>query len=207
YASDLTRTTPVGGTFTDRQKPVYEAVLAANMKAIEAIRPGVTYREVHLLSARVLASALKEIGLMKGDIDAAVEAGAHALFFPHGLGHMMGLDVHDMENLGQIYVGYDEETRPSKQFGLASLRMGRRLEPGFVITVEPGCYFIPALIDQWKAEGLHRDFINYDEVVKYKDFGGIRIEDDVLVTDTGYRVLGRPVPKTVKDVEEMVRKG
>jgi len=167
----------------------------------------VTYREVHLLSARVLASALKEIGLMKGDIDAAVEAGAHALFFPHGLGHMMGLDVHDMENLGQIYVGYDDETRPSKQFGLASLRMGRRLEPGFVITVEPGCYFIPALIDQWKAEGLHRDFINYDEVVKYKDFGGIRIEDDVLVTDTGYRVLGRPVPKTVKDVEEMVRKG
>lgn len=207
YASDLTRTTPVGGTFTDRQKPVYKAVLAANMKAIEAIRPGVTYREVHLLSARVLASALKEIGLMKGDIDAAVEAGAHALFFPHGLGHMMGLDVHDMENLGQIYVGYDDETRPSKQFGLASLRMGRRLEPGFVITVEPGCYFIPALIDQWKAEGLHRDFINYDEVVKYKDFGGIRIEDDVLVTETGYRVLGRPVPKTVKDVEEMVRKG
>ncbi|MFO7617557.1 MAG: aminopeptidase P family protein, partial [Bacteroidales bacterium] len=205
YASDLTRTMPVGGRFDSRQSAVYQAVLDANLKAIEAIRPGIPYRDIHLLSARVLAASLKEIGLMKGDVDAAVEAGAHALFFPHGLGHMMGLDVHDMENLGQIYVGYDDEIRPAKQFGLAYLRMARRLEPGFVLTVEPGCYFIPALIDQWKAEGLHGEFINYDEVVKYKDFGGIRIEDDVLVTETGNRVLGRPVPKTVKEVEEVMR--
>ncbi len=204
YASDLTRTIPVGGKFDARQKPVYEAVLAANMKAIEAIRPGVPYRDIHLLAAEILASHLKDIGLMKGDVKAAVAAGAHALFFPHGLGHMMGLDVHDMENLGQIYVGYDDEFRPASQFGLAFLRLGRRLEPGFVLTVEPGCYFIPALIDQWRAEGLHREFLNYDEIEKYKDFGGIRIEDDVLVTDTGYRVLGKPCPKTVAEVEATV---
>jgi len=204
YSSDLTRTIPVGGKFDARQKPVYEAVLAANMKAIEAIRPGVPYRDIHLLAAETLATGLKEIGLMKGDVKAAVAAGAHALFFPHGLGHMMGLDVHDMENLGQIYVGYDDEFRPASQFGLAFLRLGRRLEPGFVLTVEPGCYFIPALIDQWRAEGMHREFINYDEVEKYKDFGGIRIEDDVLVTVTGNRVLGKPCPKSVAEVEATV---
>ena len=204
YASDLTRTVPVGGKFDSRQKPVYEAVLEANMKAIEAIKPGLLYRDIHLMAAETLAGRLKEIGLMKGDVKAAVAAGAHALFFPHGLGHMMGLDVHDMENLGQIYVGYDEEIRPADQFGLAFLRLGRRLEPGFVLTVEPGCYFIPALIDQWRSEGLHSEFINYDEVEKYKDFGGIRIEDDVLVTDTGYRVLGKPCPKTVSEVESIM---
>jgi Xaa-Pro aminopeptidase len=204
YASDLTRTVPVGGKFDARQKPVYEAVLAANMKAIESIRPGVLYREIHLLAARTLAEGLKSIGLMKGNIEDAVKAGAHALFFPHGLGHMMGLDVHDMENIGQIYVGYDDEIRPSDQFGLAFLRLARKLQPGFVLTVEPGCYFIPALIDQWRAEGLHKEFINYDEVEKYKNFGGIRIEDDVLVTDNGCRVLGKPVPKTVADVEKLM---
>ncbi len=205
YASDLTRTMPVGGSFDARQKPVYEAVLAANTKGIEAVKPGVLYRDIHLLAARTLAEGLKSIGLMKGNMADAVAAGAHALFFPHGLGHMMGLDVHDMENLGQIYVGYDEEIQPASQFGLAFLRLGRRLQTGFVLTVEPGCYFIPALIDQWKAEGLHKEFINYSEVEKYKDFGGIRIEDDILVTETGVRVLGKPVPKTVADVEEMMR--
>lgn len=204
YASDLTRTVPVGLKFTDRQKAVYEAVLQANLKAIAAIKPGILYKEVHLLAAGVMVDALKTIGLMKGNTQEAVAAGAHALFFPHGLGHMMGLDVHDMENLGQNYVGYDDEIRPASQFGLAFLRMGRKLEPGFVITVEPGCYFIPALIDQWKTEGLHADFINYDEVEKYKDFGGIRIEDDVLVTETGYRVLGRAVPKTVAEIENLL---
>jgi Xaa-Pro aminopeptidase len=158
------------------------------------------------MAAQTLAEGLKSIGLMKGNMADAVAAGAHALFFPHGLGHMMGLDVHDMENLGQIYVGYDDEIRPASQFGLAFLRLGRRLETGFVLTVEPGCYFIPALIDQWKAEGMHKEFINYSEVEKYKDFGGIRIEDDVLVTETGGRVLGKPVPKTVKEVEEMMLK-
>jgi Xaa-Pro aminopeptidase len=204
YASDLTRTVPVGLKFSSRQKAVYEAVLQANLKSMEAIKPGVFYKDVHLLAASVMVDALKEIGLMKGSTHDAVSAGAHALFFPHGLGHMMGLDVHDMENLGQIYVGYDDEIQPSSQFGLAFLRLGRRLKPGFVLTVEPGCYFIPALIDQWKAEGQHTDFINYAEVEKYKDFGGIRIEDDVLVTETGYRVLGKPVPKTVKEVEGLL---
>lgn len=203
YASDLTRTVPVGGRFNTRQKVVYEAVLAANMKAIESIRSGVLYRDIHLLAAEIITDGLKAAGLMKGNTQDAVAAGAHALFFPHGLGHMMGLDVHDMENLGQIYVGYDEEIRPASQFGLAFLRLARRLQPGFVLTVEPGCYFIPALIDQWRAEGLHREFINYEEVEKYKDFGGVRIEDDILVTDNGSRVLGRPVPKTVAEVESL----
>jgi Xaa-Pro aminopeptidase len=204
YASDLTRTVPVGGKFDSRQKAVYEAVLAANMIAIDQARPGVLYRDIHLKSAEILTDRLKAVGLMKGNTQDAVAAGAHALFFPHGLGHMMGLDVHDMEHLGQIHVGYDGEIRPSSQFGLAFLRFGRRLQPGFVLTVEPGCYFIPALIDQWKAEGKHREFINYDEAEKYKGFGGIRIEDDILITETGCRVLGRPVPKTVGEVEALL---
>ena len=203
YASDLTRNVPVGLRFNSRQKAVYEAVLQANLKAIEAIKPGILYKDVHLLAAGVMVDALKEIGLMKGNTQDAVAAGAHALFFPHGLGHMMGLDVHDMENLGQIYVGYDDEIQPASQFGLAFLRLARRLEPGFVLTVEPGCYFIPALIDQWKAEGLHTSFINYAEAEKYKDFGGVRIEDDVLVTETGNRVLGKPVPKTIQEIENL----
>ncbi|MDD4644702.1 MAG: aminopeptidase P family protein [Bacteroidales bacterium] len=203
YASDLTRTVPVGLRFNSRQKEVYEAVLNANMKAIEVIKPGLFYRDIHKMAAAVLVDGLKGIGLMKGNTQDAVEAGAYALFLPHGLGHMMGLDVHDMENLGQVYVGYDDEIQPSTQFGISFLRLGRRLQPGFVITDEPGCYFIPALIDQWKAEGLHTDFINYTAVEKYKDFGGIRIEDDILVTETGNLVLGKGVAKTVKDIEAL----
>ena len=155
YCSDFTRTVPVGGKFLTRQKEVYNIVLAANNKAIEIAKPGVTYQYVHLEVCKVLAQGLKDLGLMKGDVNEAVAAGAHALFMPHGLGHMMGLDVHDMEDLGQIYVGYDDETRPIDQFGTSSLRMGRRLQEGFVITDEPGCYFIPALIDQWRAQGIH----------------------------------------------------
>jgi len=142
---------------------------------------------------------------MKGDLDEAVAAGAHALFFPHGLGHMLGLDVHDMEGLGENHVGYNESLKRSDQFGLAYLRLGRELKPGFVITNEPGCYFIPALIDQWKGENKHKQFINYDEVEKYRDFGGVRIEDDVLITDTGSKVLGTPIPKTVEEVEETMK--
>lgn len=204
YASDFTRTIPVSGRFTPRQKVIYEIVLEANTKAIEACRPGITYKEVHLLASKIIADGLKQVGLMKGNTEEAVKAGAHALFFPHGLGHMMGLDVHDMEDLGQIYVGYDDETRPSTQFGTAYLRLGRRLQEGFVLTVEPGIYFIPALIDKWKSEGLHTEFINYVEVEKYKGFGGIRIEDDVLITSDGYRLLGKPVPKTVAEIEEIM---
>ncbi|HNQ82737.1 MAG TPA: M24 family metallopeptidase, partial [Bacteroidales bacterium] len=160
-------------------------------------------KEMHLLAAKTIATGLKELGLMKGDVDEAVSQGAHALFFPHGLGHMLGLDVHDMEGLGENFVGYDSTIARSSQFGLAFLRFGRKLEPGFVLTNEPGCYFIPALIDQWRAEGRFTEFINYDKVETYKDFGGIRIEDNVLVTADGNRVLGKPIPKTVDEVEKL----
>lgn len=204
YSSDITRTVPVGGKFNTRQKDIYEIVLAANVEAIKATAPGVSNRELHLLAARVITAGLKDLGLMKGDVNAAVEAGAHAMFFPHGLGHMMGLDVHDMEGLGENYVGYDEEIKRSKQFGTAFLRLGRKHQPGFVFTIEPGIYFIPALIDQWRSERKFSDFINYDKVESYKDFGGIRIEDDVLVTETGYRVLGKPIPKTVAEIEKVM---
>lgn len=206
YCSDFTRTVPVDGKFDSRQKDIYNIVVACNQRALELSRPGVTYLSVHLEVCKVLARGLKDLGLMTGDVDAAVAAGAHALFMPHGLGHMMGLDVHDMEDLGQIYVGYDEEVRPVNQFGTSSLRMGRRLQPGFVVTDEPGCYFIPALIDQWEQQGLHKDFLVYDKIATFKDFGGIRLEDDVLITQEGCRVLGdRRTPVTVDEVENIMR--
>ena len=205
YCSDFTRTVPVGGKFLTRQKEVYNIVLAANNKAIEIAKPGVTYQYVHLEVCKVLAQGLKDLGLMKGDVNEAVAAGAHALFMPHGLGHMMGLDVHDMEDLGQIYVGYDDETRPIDQFGTSSLRMGRRLQEGFVITDEPGCYFIPALIDQWRAQGMHKEFLNYDKIETFKDFGGIRLEDDILITENGSRFLGeKRIPITFDEVEAIM---
>lgn len=207
YASDFTRTTPVGGRFTQKQREIYEVVLAANNHATSITKPGVTYLSVHLAAAEVMVAGLKELGLMKGDIKEAVAAGAHAMFFPHGLGHMLGLDVHDMEDLGQIYVGYDEEIQPVDQFGTAYLRLGKTLKPGYVITNEPGCYFIPALIDKWKAEGINNDFINFDKVNEYRDFGGIRLEDDLLVTDTGCEIIGERVPVNPDDVEEIVQKG
>jgi Xaa-Pro aminopeptidase len=204
YASDFTRTTPVGGKFTQKQRDVYNIVLAANNRATELTKPGVTYLSVHLAAAEVIASGLKDLGLMKGDVKEAVQNGAHALFFPHGLGHMMGLDVHDMEDLGQVYVGYDDEIRPVDQFGTAALRLGKRLQPGFVITNEPGCYFIPALIDKWQAEGINKDFINFDKLNEYRGFGGIRLEDDILVTDKGSKIIGNRIPITVEEVEATV---
>lgn len=204
YASDITRTFPVGGSFNQQQRDVYQVVLNSQLAAIDAMKPGVLNRDIHLQTAKIIASGLKDLGLMKGDMDAAVKAGAHALFFPHGLGHQIGLDVHDMEDLGENYVGYDDEIQRATQFGLAYLRFGRRLQEGFVLTVEPGCYFIPALIDKFKAEKQFMDFINYDEVEKYRDFGGIRIEDDVLVTKDGHRVLGKPIPKEVDEIEALM---
>lgn len=204
YASDITRTVPVGGKFSDRQRPIYQAVLDANMQAIAAVKPGVEYRDIHFLAAQILVEGLIKVGIMKGDAKAATQAEAHTLFMPHGLGHMMGLDVHDMEGLGENHVGYDEETVRSDHFGTAYLRLGKKLKPGFVLTVEPGCYFIPALIDQWKAENKHAEFINYDVLESYRDFGGIRIEDDVLVTENGHRVLGKPIPKTIDEVEALM---
>lgn len=203
YVSDITRTIPVNGKFTDRQKMIYSIVLQANMKAIEMSKPGILYREVHLAAARVIADGLKQAGLMKGNPDDAVESGAHALFFPHGLGHAMGLDVHDMEGLGENYVGYDSTVSRSAQFGLSALRFARKLEPNFVITDEPGIYFIPALIDQWEAERKFTGFIDYDVLKKYRNFGGIRIEDDLLITETGCKVLGKPIPKTIEEIEGM----
>ncbi|MBN2327879.1 MAG: aminopeptidase P N-terminal domain-containing protein [Candidatus Omnitrophica bacterium] len=201
YASDITRTLPVNGRFTQRQKDVYSIVLRAQEKAMQSIRPQIEYREAHRAASVELASGLKELGLMKGDVHEAVEQGAHTLFFPHGIGHMLGLDVHDMESLGEDYVGYTDEIERRSDFGWNALRLARPLEPGFVVTVEPGLYFIPDLIDQWKSEQKHTDFIQYDRLESYKDFGGVRIEDDVCVTEDGCRVLSAAIPKTIADVE------
>jgi Xaa-Pro aminopeptidase len=206
YASDITRTLPVGGIFNPKQKAIYQIVLDANLKAIEAINPGKYYKEVHLLAAKTIASGLKELGIMKGNVDDAVNAGAHALFFPHGLGHMMGLDVHDMEGLGENFVGYDNTVKRSEQFGLAFLRLARKLQPGFILTVEPGIYFIPELIEQWKSEKKFTNFINYKNIDEFRDIGGVRIEDNILVTKKGSRVLGKPIPKTMKEIEKIMTK-
>ena len=208
YCSDNTRTFPVNGKFTQRQLEIYSIVVDCHDLALSLAKPGVKYFDVHLGVCRLMTDRLKELGLMKGDTEAAVRAGAHAMFLPHGLGHMMGMDVHDMEGLGQIHVGFDEETRPNlEQFGTNCLRMGRKLEEGFVITDEPGIYFIPALIDEWRAKGLHTDFINYEKLETYKDFGGIRIEDDLLITKDGCRFLGKErIPYHPKDVEEFMSK-
>ncbi len=203
YCSDNTRTMPVSGKFTQRQLEIYSIVEACHDYVLEVAKPGVKYFDVHLAVCRLMTDRLKELGLMKGDTEEAVAAGAHAMFLPHGLGHMMGLDVHDMENLDQINVGFDEETRPNlEQFGTNCLRMGRRLEKGFVVTDEPGIYFIPALIDDWKAKGHCKEFINFDLLETYKDFGGIRIEDDILVKEDGCRFIGaKRIPYHPKDVE------
>jgi Xaa-Pro aminopeptidase len=203
YAGDLSTTMPVDGRFTGRQKEIYGIALAAHERAKTSLKPGVPHLDVHLAACRTIAEGLKDLGLMKGDLDEAVRRGAHALFFPCGEGHMMGLDVHDMEDLGEVYVGY--EGRPkSTQFGLKSLRLARPLRPGFVVTVEPGIYFIPQLIDQWRAENRFPEYIDYDRVETYKGFGGLRNEEDVLITGDGHRVLGRRKPLTVEEVESAV---
>lgn len=204
YATDHTRTIPVGGKFSPKQREIYQAVLDAQMTAINAIKPGVTYQSIHMLACKSIVNSLKKIGLMKGDTDDAVIQGAHTLFMPHGLGHMMGLDVHDMENLGENYVGYDEETKRINQFGTGYLRLGRKLQTGFVITVEPGIYFIPALIELWRKDKKFAQFINYEMLKEYKGFGGIRIEDDILVTKDGSKVLGKPIPKTIDEIESLM---
>jgi Xaa-Pro aminopeptidase len=203
YASDITRTIPIGGKFVGPQRELYQTVLRAHKKALAATKPGVKWMDVHLLACRSLAEDLKAIGCMKGDLDAAVQAGAHAMFFQCGLGHMMGFDVHDMEGLGEQHVGYNATVSRSTQFGLKSLRMGRALEPGFVMTVEPGIYMIPTLMDKWKAEGKFTDFLNYDAIDTFRGFGGIRVEDDVVVTETGCRILGKPIPIEMADVEAL----
>lgn len=201
YAGDLTRTFPVSGKFTAKQKEIYEIVLKAQKNAIAMIAPAVKFKDVHLTACRTLFDGLKELGLMRGNTDEAVKAGAHAIFFQCGTGHMMGLDVHDMENLGEEFIGYDENVHRSEQFGMCFLRMAKPLQPGFVVTVEPGIYFIPELYHLWKAEKKHEQFINYDKLAGYLTFGGVRIEDDVLVLPKGNKVLGKKLAKTVAEVE------
>jgi Xaa-Pro aminopeptidase len=203
YAGDLTRTFPVSDTFSSVQKEVYNIVLSAHEEAVQALRPGKLFRDMHLLACEKLTEGLQQIGLMKGNAKEAVEAGAHTLFFQCGLGHMMGLDVHDMENLGEEYVGYTDDLKKSSEFGLRSLRLGRALEAGFVLTVEPGLYFIPELIDIWTAEMKHAQFIDYQKIQAFKNFGGIRIEDDYLITDQGSRLLGKPLNKSAEAIESM----
>lgn len=204
YATDHTRTVPVGGKFTSRQREIYQVVLDAQMTAINAIKPGATYQNIHLLACRTIVNGLKQTGLMRGDAEEAVVQGAHTLFMPHGLGHMMGLDVHDMEDLGEDYVGYDEETKRVNQFGTGYLRLGRKLQENFILTVEPGIYFIPALIESWRKDKKFSQFINYEKLKEYKGFGGIRIEDDVHVTKDGAKVLGKPIPKTIDEIETLM---
>lgn len=205
YCSDNTRTMPISGKFTKRQREIYDIVVECHDHVLNVAAPGVRWWDVHMDVCRLMINRLKEIGLMKGDTEEALAAGAQAMFMPHGLGHMMGMDVHDMEGLGQIYVGFDEETRPNlEQFGTNCLRCGRRMEPGFVMTDEPGIYFIPDLIDNWRASGHNAEFINFDLLETYKDFGGIRIEDDILITDTGCRFLGAErIPYHANDIENL----
>ncbi len=207
YASDITRTLPVGGLFSSRQRDVYTLVLAMQQAAIDLAAPDVSYRDCHMAAAHCLADGLRGMGLLRGSVDDIVAAGAHALFFPHGLGHLLGLDVHDMEHLGEDYVGYDATHARSDQFGLHALRFARELRPGHVLTVEPGCYFIPALMDRWQQQGTCREFINYEALSAFRDFGGIRIEDDLLITESGHRVLGPAIAKTPEGIEARMHAG
>ena len=202
YAGDLSSTFPVSPRFSDRQRRIYELQLASYETAVAALAPGTANREVHFAAARVIAEGMKDLGLMRGNIDDALEAGAHAMFFPCGVGHMMGLDVHDMENLGEVYVGYDGQPK-STQFGLKSLRLGRELEPGFVITIEPGIYFIPQLMNLWRSENHCAEFLDFDALDQWRDFGGIRNEEDYLITETGARRLGKAKPLTIEEVESL----
>ncbi|MFA7115610.1 MAG: aminopeptidase P family protein [Bacteroidales bacterium] len=202
YAGDESSTCCVSKHFSERQKTIFNICLNAHMAAVHALKPGIPFKEVHLIAGTEIARGMKELGLVKGDPRAVAESGAYAMFFPCGLGHMMGLDVHDMENMGEVYVGYDGKPK-STQFGFKSLRLGRPLEPGFVLTIEPGIYFIPELIDQWRAEKRFSEFLNYEEINKFRDFGGLRNEEDYLITETGYKRLGKYKPMTIKEIEAL----
>jgi len=202
YAGDMSSTCPVDMRYTDRQKTIYDLQQAASSAAVKMLRPGVPFYDVHMQAARTIATGLKDLGIMKGDIEEAIHAGAHAMFFPTGLGHMMGLDVHDMENFGEVWVGYDGKPK-STVFGFKSLRLARPLEEGFVFTIEPGIYFMPELTQLWKSEGRHKDFINFDEAEKWLGFGGVRNEEDYLVTADSHRRLGPGIPMTTEAVEAL----
>jgi Xaa-Pro aminopeptidase len=199
YCADLSSTISVDNSFTAQQREIYDITLGSHNRAIEMLRPGIPFRDVYLESARVITRGLQQLGLMKGDVEESLAAGAHALFFPCGLGHLMGLDVHDMEDIGEVYAGWNGQPKPT-QFGIKSLRLGRELEPGFVLTIEPGIYFIPELIDQWRSKNHNSGFLNYDKIEKYRNFGGIRNEEDFLITENGYELLGKPKPKTIEEM-------
>lgn len=201
YAGDMSSTICVDEKFTPRQKSVYDIQVAMHNASVNALKPGIPFKDVYELSAKVMVDGLKSLGLFKGNTDDIVASGAFAICYPHGLGHMMGLDVHDMENLGEVWVGYNGEPK-STQFGRKSLRLARKLEPGFVHTIEPGIYFIPELIDKWRGEKQFTDFINYDEFDKWKDLGGIRNEEDYLITEYGARRLGKRIPIATEEVEQ-----
>jgi Xaa-Pro aminopeptidase len=204
YATDITRTYPVTGRFLLEQRAIYEIVLKMQVDVIRTLSTGVKYRDMHLLASKICIEGLKSMGIMKGNTEDAIRSGAHALFFPHGLGHMLGLDVHDMEALGEDNVGYDSEILRDSQFGLSYLRLGKTLQCGNVITVEPGIYFIPALIDQWEQKGRHKEFVNYSSLNSFRDFGGIRIEDDVLITNDGCDCLSYDIPKNISEIEQIM---
>lgn len=207
YASDFTRTYPTSGKFTAKQREIYQIVCDCNEFAFSMTRPGISYREVHLKTMHLMLEELRALDIVRGNVQDMVEAGIAGLFMPHGLGHNMGLDVHDMEDYGENYVGYDDDQSRSPQLGLGSLRMARKLVPGNVITDEPGIYFIPALIEKWKSEKTDQGFVNYQKLESYYDFGGIRLEDDVLVTADGARRLGKErLPISPDDVEAAMAK-
>ncbi len=203
YAGDITRTIPVSKHFTEKQKEIYNLVLKMETESISALRPNIQYREIHLSANRIMLEGMKDLGFLTGDVDEMLVEGVQGLFMPHGLGHAIGLDVHDMEDLGEKYVGYRDGLERSTQLGLKSLRMAKELEAGYVLTVEPGIYFIPELIDKWKSENKFTNFVNYSKLDAYRDFGGVRIEDNCLVTETGSKTLGNPIPKTVEEVEAL----
>jgi Xaa-Pro aminopeptidase len=205
YAGDITRTFPVSGTFSQKQKDIYEIVLKMENESIETLKPGIKYRDVHLASNKILLEGLSSLGIVRGDIQEMLAQGVGGLFMPHGLGHAIGLDVHDMEDLGEQYVGYRKGLERSTQLGLKSLRLAKELENGNVLTVEPGCYFIPELIEKYKSENIFSEYVNYAKLKEYYDFGGVRIEDNVLVTENGFKVLGDPIPKTIEEVEETMK--
>ncbi len=204
YCGDITRTTPVNGHYTIKQSEIHHIVEQAYNAAVIASTPGTAFADVHTLAGRTITKGLHALGIVTGDIEEAMAEGVHTLFFPHGLGHMIGLDVHDMENLGEDRVGYDQQHQRSESFGTRFLRLGRKLEPGFCITIEPGIYFIPELIDKWRAEGKWKHFINYEKLESYKNFGGIRIEDDFLITSTSNRRLGGDLSTNAQELEALM---
>ena len=203
YCSDITRTIPVDECFSDMQRNIYEIVLSAQLAVIKMLKPDISYLECHLTAAKIISQGLHSLGIMKGNINDIIKEGAYSLFFPHGIGHHLGLDAHDMESLGEEYVGYDDTYSRSDQFGLRNLRMAKKVQVGNILTVEPGIYFIPRLIGKWNKENKFKEFINYEMLESYLDFGGIRIEDDVIVNEQTCRILGKPIPKTIEEIENI----